>query len=74
MPSPLEKARLNPDSMKAKILAVARKLFGDYGYNGTTTRMIAGKWVSTSPPSITTGVKSRIFTKPSSPTSTKKSS
>ena len=43
MPSPLEKARLNPDSMKAKILAVARTLFGDYGYNGTTTRMIAGK-------------------------------
>ena len=43
MPSPLEKARLNPDSMKAKILGVARKLFGDYGYNSTTTRMIAGK-------------------------------
>jgi AcrR family transcriptional regulator len=43
MPSPLEKARLNPDSMKGKILAVARKLFGDYGYNGTTTRMIAGE-------------------------------
>ena len=43
MPSPLEKARLNPDSMKARILAVARKLFGDYGYTGTTTRMIAGK-------------------------------
>ena len=41
MPSPLEKARLNPDSMKAKILAAARNLFGDYGYNGTTTRMIA---------------------------------
>ena len=43
MPSPLEKARQNPDSMKAKILAVARRLFGDYGYNGTTTRMIAGE-------------------------------
>jgi AcrR family transcriptional regulator len=43
MPSPLEKARQNPDSMKAKILAVARRLFGDYGYNGTTTRMIAGQ-------------------------------
>jgi len=42
MPSPLEKARRNPDSMKAKILASARKIFGDYGYNGTTTRMIAG--------------------------------
>jgi len=43
MPSPLEKARQNPDSMKAKILAIARRLFGDYGYNGTTTRMIAGQ-------------------------------
>lgn len=42
MPSPLEKARRDPDSMKARILAAARKLFGDYGYNGTTTRMIAG--------------------------------
>ena len=28
--------------MKARILAAARKLFGNYGYNGTTTRMIAG--------------------------------
>ena len=43
MPSPHEKARQNPDSMKAKILAIARRLFGDYGYNGTTTRMIAGQ-------------------------------
>ena len=43
MPSPLEKARQNPDSMKAKILAAARRLFGDYGYNGTTTRMIASE-------------------------------
>lgn len=43
MPSPLEKARQNPDSMKAKILGVARTLFGSYGYNGTTTRMIAGE-------------------------------
>ena len=41
MPSPLEKARQDPNSMKAKILAAARKLFGEYGYNETTTRMIA---------------------------------
>ena len=39
--SPLEKARQNPDSMKARILASARKLFGDYGFHGVTTRMIA---------------------------------
>jgi len=42
MPSPLEKARQDPASMKARILASARKLFGEYGYNSTTTRMIAG--------------------------------
>ncbi|MCG6911278.1 MAG: TetR/AcrR family transcriptional regulator [Deltaproteobacteria bacterium] len=41
MPSPLEKARQDPGSMKARILASARKLFGEYGYNRTTTRMIA---------------------------------
>jgi AcrR family transcriptional regulator len=41
MPSRLEKARQDPDSMKARILASARRLFGSYGYNGTTTRMIA---------------------------------
>jgi AcrR family transcriptional regulator len=41
MPSRLEKARQDPDSMKARILVSARKLFGSYGYNGTTTRMIA---------------------------------
>jgi AcrR family transcriptional regulator len=41
MPSPLEKARQNPHSMKAKILASARRIFGEYGYNNTTTRMIA---------------------------------
>jgi AcrR family transcriptional regulator len=27
--------------MKAKILVAARKIFGEYGYHGTTTRMIA---------------------------------
>ena len=42
MPSPLEKARQDPDSMKARILASARRLFGEYGYSSTTTRMIAG--------------------------------
>jgi len=42
MPSPLEKARQNPESMKARILASARRLFGEYGYSSTTTRMIAG--------------------------------
>jgi len=42
VPSPLEKARQDPESMKARILASARKLFGEYGYNSTTTRMIAG--------------------------------
>lgn len=41
MATPLEKARKNPDSMKAKILQSARKLFGQYGFHGTTTRMIA---------------------------------
>ena len=41
MPSPLEKARQDPDSMKAKILGSARRLFAEYSYSGTTTRMIA---------------------------------
>jgi len=41
MASSLEKARQNPDSMKAKILAAARRIFGEYGFHGTTTRMIA---------------------------------
>jgi AcrR family transcriptional regulator len=41
MPSPLEKARQDPKSMKARILASARRIFGEYGYNNTTTRMIA---------------------------------
>ena len=42
MPSRLERARQDPNSMKAKILTSARKLFGEYGYNDTTTRMLAG--------------------------------
>jgi AcrR family transcriptional regulator len=41
MATPLEKARNDPGSMKAKILKVARRIFGDYGFHGTTTRMIA---------------------------------
>jgi hypothetical protein len=41
MATPLEKARKNPDSMKAKILAKARRIFGEYGFHGATTRMIA---------------------------------
>ena len=41
MATPLEKARKNPNSIKAKILGIARKLFGQYGFQGTTTRMIS---------------------------------
>ncbi len=39
----LEKARQDPNSMKARILSAARQLFGQYGYNDTTTRLIAGE-------------------------------
>jgi len=41
MVTPLEKARQNPNSMKGRILDSARRLFGKYGFHGTTTRMIA---------------------------------
>ena len=41
MTSILEKARQDPNSMKARILSTARRLFGQFGYNDTTTRMIA---------------------------------
>jgi AcrR family transcriptional regulator len=41
MTTPLEKARKDPESMKARILAAARRIFGEYGFHGTTTRMIA---------------------------------
>lgn len=41
MTTPLEKARRDPESMKARILAAARRIFGEYGFHGTTTRMIA---------------------------------
>jgi len=41
MKTALDKARQDPESMKARILAVARRIFGEYAYHGTTTRMIA---------------------------------
>jgi AcrR family transcriptional regulator len=41
MATPLEKARKDPDSMKARILVAARRVFGEYGFHGATTRMIA---------------------------------
>jgi TetR/AcrR family transcriptional regulator, regulator of cefoperazone and chloramphenicol sensitivity len=41
MVSPLEKARKDPDSMKGRILSKARRIFGEYGFHGATTRMIA---------------------------------
>jgi len=41
MKTALEKAQKDPESTKAKILAAARKIFGEYGFHGTTTRMIA---------------------------------
>lgn len=37
----LQKARKDPASMKGRILEVARRIFGEYGFHGTTTRMIA---------------------------------
>jgi TetR/AcrR family transcriptional regulator, regulator of cefoperazone and chloramphenicol sensitivity len=41
LPSALEKARQDPESMKARILTVARRIFAQYGYHGATTRAIA---------------------------------
>jgi len=41
VPTTLEKALSKPDSMKARIFSSAQKLFAAYGYDGTTTRMIA---------------------------------
>ncbi len=43
MRTPLEKARHSPDSTKARTLRVAREIFGQYGFHGTTTRMIASE-------------------------------
>lgn len=41
MPTPLQKARKDPDSMKGRILRAAKDLFAEYSYHGVTTRMIA---------------------------------
>ena len=41
MATALEKARRDPGSMKSRILQSARRLFGEYGFHGVTTRMIA---------------------------------
>lgn len=41
METRLDKARKDPESMKAKILDAARRIFGEYGFHGTTMRMIA---------------------------------
>ena len=41
MKNPLEKAQKDPDSTLARILSAARRIFGEYGYHGATTRMIA---------------------------------
>jgi TetR/AcrR family transcriptional regulator, regulator of cefoperazone and chloramphenicol sensitivity len=43
MKTPLEKAKKDPESTKAKILAVARRVYGEYGFHGTTMRMIAAE-------------------------------
>ncbi|MEW6113773.1 MAG: hypothetical protein AB1664_16695 [Thermodesulfobacteriota bacterium] len=39
MATTLEKAAKDPNPMKARILKVARRVFGEYGYHGATTRM-----------------------------------
>ena len=62
--TPLEKARRDPESMKARILKIARQLFGEYGYHGTTTRMIAQRVGITFPPCIIIGVKKVICMRP----------
>jgi AcrR family transcriptional regulator len=41
METRLDKARKDPESMKARILDAARRIFGEYGFHGTTMRMIA---------------------------------
>lgn len=41
MPTPLQKARKDPESMKGRILKAAKDLFAEYSYHGVTTRMIA---------------------------------
>lgn len=41
MATPLQKARKDPGSAKGKILKGARRVFGEYGFHGATTRLIA---------------------------------
>ena len=43
METSLDKVRRAPESTKARILTAARRMFGEYGFHGTTTRMIATK-------------------------------
>ncbi|MBP7583831.1 MAG: TetR/AcrR family transcriptional regulator [Spirochaetes bacterium] len=43
MKTSLEKAKRDPESTKARILAAARKVYGEYGFHGTTMRMIAAE-------------------------------
>ena len=71
MATPLEKARKDPESMKARILQVARRFFGEYGYHGTTTRMIAKQvGIDISTLHYHWGGR-KTFTRPSSSISTK---
>ena len=68
MPSPLEKARQAPDSMKGRILSAARKLYGEYGFHGVTARMIAKEvGIDVSTLYYHWGIN-KTFTKRSSPT------
>ena len=43
LPTPLELARAEPDSLKGQILATARRLFARRGFHGTSTRGIAAE-------------------------------
>jgi TetR/AcrR family transcriptional regulator, regulator of cefoperazone and chloramphenicol sensitivity len=47
MVSPLEKTRKDPESVKAKILMAACRIFGAFGFHGTTMRMVAQTDIST---------------------------
>jgi TetR/AcrR family transcriptional regulator, regulator of cefoperazone and chloramphenicol sensitivity len=41
MVSPLEKTRKDPESVRAKILLTACRIFGAFGFHGTTIRIVA---------------------------------
>jgi AcrR family transcriptional regulator len=41
MASPLEKTRKDPESIKVKILKAPRRIFGVYGFHGTSIRTVA---------------------------------